>query len=96
MESISFISDLLKSMPAVSGSGPFLTIFNIAITRSAKITVNRATFIHKDSREQYELKTHKRLIDISEVSPSTIDSLTNLHLPAGVDIEIKMVFEDKK
>lgn len=65
-------------------------------SRSSKITVNRSTFVHKDSREQYEIKTHKRLIDISDVTPSTIDALSNLNLPFGVDIEIKMVYDEAK
>lgn len=56
-----------------------------------KVTVNRSTFVHKNAREQYEIRTHKRLIDISESTPKTVDALTNLSLPAGVDIEIKML-----
>lgn len=59
-------------------------------TEKRKYTVNRSTFVHKDSREQYEMRTHKRLIDILEPTPKTIDSLTSLSLPAGVDVEIKM------
>lgn len=55
-----------------------------------KITVNRSTFVHKDAREQFEMRTHKRLIDIIEPTPKTIDALMSLQLPAGVDIEIKM------
>jgi small subunit ribosomal protein S10 len=53
-------------------------------------TVNRSTFIHKDAREQFEMRIHKRLIDVLDPTPKTIDSLINLDLPAGVDIEIKM------
>jgi small subunit ribosomal protein S10 len=53
-------------------------------------TVNKSTFKHKDSREQFELRTHKRLIEILDPTPKTIDALTNLNLPAGVDIEIRM------
>lgn len=53
-------------------------------------TVLKGPHIHKDSREQFEMRTHKRLIDITEPTPKTIDSLMNLNLPAGVDIEIKM------
>lgn len=64
-------------------------------TKIVKITVNKATFIDKKSREQFEIRTHKRLIDITEVTPSTIDALTNLTLPAGVDIEIKMLTVEK-
>lgn len=59
-------------------------------TEKHKETVIRSPFIHKDSREQYETRIHKRLIDISNPSAKTIESLTNLNLPAGVDIEIKM------
>ncbi|MEA1926294.1 MAG: 30S ribosomal protein S10 [Patescibacteria group bacterium] len=59
-------------------------------TEIKKITVNKATFVHKGSRDQYEIRTHKRLIDIVEPSGSTIESLTNMDLPAGVGIEIKM------
>ncbi len=55
-----------------------------------KVTVNRSTFKSKKARDQYEIRTHKRLIDIMDPSPSTIESLTNMDLPAGVGIEIKM------
>ena len=60
-------------------------------TEIRKYTVNRSTFVHKDSREQFELRVHKRLVDILNPSPKIIESLSNLNLPAGVDIEIKMV-----
>lgn len=59
-------------------------------TEIHKVTVNRSTFVHKDARDQYEMRIHKRLIDIWNPNPQTIDSLTNLDLPAGVDVEIKM------
>ena len=59
-------------------------------TEIHKVTVNKSTFVHKDARDQYEMRTHKRLIDILEPTAKTIESLTNLDLPAGVDIEIKM------
>ncbi len=59
-------------------------------TEKTRYTVNRSSFVHKDSREQFEMRTHKRLIDIIDPTPKTIDALTNLNLPAGVDIEIKM------
>ncbi len=59
-------------------------------TERTRYTVNRSTFVHKDSRDQYEVRVHKRLIDIYEPTPKTIESLTSLNLPAGVDIEIKM------
>ncbi len=59
-------------------------------TEISKFTVNRSTFVHKDSREQFEMRTHKRLIEIFNPTPKIIDALINLSLPAGVDIEIKM------
>jgi small subunit ribosomal protein S10 len=59
-------------------------------TEIAKYTVNRSPFIDKDSREQFEIRTHKRLIDIVEPTPKTVEALTRLNLPAGVDIEIKL------
>ena len=59
-------------------------------TEKRKYTVNRSTFVHKDAREQFEMRTHKRLIDIMNPTDKTVDSLMNLGLPAGVDIEIKM------
>ena len=60
-------------------------------TEIKKYTVNRSTFIDKNSREQFELRVHKRLIDIMNPSPKIIESLSNLNLPAGVDIEIKLI-----
>jgi len=59
-------------------------------TQIQKYTVNRSSFVHKDAREQFETRTHKRLIDILNPGPKIIDALMNLNLPAGVDIEIKM------
>ena len=56
-----------------------------------KYTVNRSTFVHKDARDQYEVRTHKRLIDILNPSSKIVDTLSNLNLPSGVDIEIKMI-----
>src|SRR3989338_4575715 len=60
-------------------------------TEIRKYTVNRSTFVHKNAREQFEMRVHKRLLDIINVTPKIIDSLTNLNLPAGVDIEVKML-----
>lgn len=53
-------------------------------------TVLRSVHVNKDSREQFEMRTHKRLIDILDPTPKTVDSLMRLDLPAGVDIEIKL------
>jgi small subunit ribosomal protein S10 len=60
-------------------------------TQIHKVTVNRSTFVHKDAREQYEMRVHKRIIDIINPGPKVIDALMGLNLPAGVDIEIKML-----
>jgi small subunit ribosomal protein S10 len=59
-------------------------------TKVEKYTVIRSPFIDKDSREQFEIRTHKRLIDVVEPGSKTIDTLMRLNLPAGVDIEIKL------
>ena len=56
-----------------------------------KYTVNRSTFVHKDAREQFEIRTHKRLIDIQNPNPKVIEALTNLSLPSGVNIDVKMM-----
>ena len=55
-----------------------------------RFSVIRSTFIDKDSQEQFEIRTHKRLIDIIETTSKTIDSLTGLNLPSGVEIDIKL------
>ena len=60
-------------------------------TSIRKYTVNRSTFVHKKSREQFEMKVHKRLIEIPEPSQKIVESLSNLNLPAGIDVEIKMI-----
>ncbi len=67
----------------VSGPVPLPTEIN-------RYTVIRGPFIDKDSREQFEIRTHKRLIDVLEPTPKTVDALMRLNLPAGVNIEIKL------
>ena len=59
-------------------------------TEIKKFTVNKSPFVDKDSREQFEIRTHKRLIDIVEPTSKTVSALMSLNLPAGVDIEIKL------
>ena len=59
-------------------------------TEKEIVTILRSPHKHKDSREQFEIRTHKRLIDIVNPSPKTVDALMRLNLPAGVDIEIKL------
>lgn len=60
-------------------------------TEIKKYTVNRSPFIYKNTREQFEIRVHKRLIDIINPNPKTVEALTNLSLPSGVDIDVKMM-----
>lgn len=59
-------------------------------TEIKKYTVNRSTFVYKDAREQFEMRIHKRVIDILDPTPKVIEALTNLSLPSGVTIDVKM------
>ena len=77
------IETALRHGAEVSGPVPLPTEIH-------KYTVNRSSFIHKDAREQFEMRVHKRLIDILNPNSNIIDALMNLTLPAGVDIAIKM------
>ena len=60
-------------------------------TEIKKYTVNRSSFIDKNSREQFEMRVHKRLVDIINPNPKVIEALTNLSLPSGVNIDVKMM-----
>ncbi len=80
----SIIDAVVRSGAAVRGPIPLPT-------EKRKYTVLRSTFVHKNARDQFEMRVHKRLIDIVEPSSKTTDVLTNLSLPAGVDLEIKML-----
>lgn len=60
-------------------------------TEIKKYTVNRSTFIYEDAREQFEMRIHKRLIDIINPDAKLIEALTNLNLPSGIDIDVKMI-----
>ncbi len=60
-------------------------------TEIRKYTVNRSTFVHKNAREQFEMRVHKRMVDIVNPSAKIVSALTDLNLPAGMDIEIKMM-----
>ena len=73
-----------RNSAQVVGPVPLPTVKN-------KFSVNRSTFVHKTAAEQYEIRTHKRLVDIINPSPRAIDALMNLNLPSGVDVEIKML-----
>ena len=80
----SIIDAVIRSGAAVRGPIPLPT-------EKHKYTVLRSTFVHKNARDQFEMRVHKRLIDIIEPSGKTTDVLTSLSLPAGVDLEIKML-----
>ncbi len=77
------VETAMRSGAKVSGPVP------LPVEKS-KYTVTKSPFVHKEARNQYEIRVHKRLIDITDPSPKTIDSLGNLDLPAGVNIEMKM------
>ena len=80
---VKFVDTAKRTGAAVSGPIPLPTEKNI-------YTILRSPHVNKDSREQFEMRTHKRLIDIVEPTPKTVDALMRLDLPAGVDIEIKL------
>jgi len=76
------VETALRNNAEVHGPVPLPTEFR-------RYTVNRSTFVHKDAREQFEMRVHRRLIDIPMPTPRLIDALMSLALPSGVDIEIK-------
>ncbi len=80
----------LKKVHAVERTGAEVSGPVPLPTEIAKYTVLRSPHVDKKSREQFEMRTHKRLIDIVDPNPKTVDALMHLDLPAGVDIEIKL------
>ena len=76
------VDTAVRSGARVSGPVPLPT-------ERKRYTVNRSPFVHKDSRDQYEIRVHKRLIDITEPTAKTIDALQSLQLPAGADVDMK-------
>ncbi len=79
----------LRTNASVAGPIPLPTVRN-------RFTVNRSPHVDKKSREQFEIRTHKRLLDILEPTQETVDELMKLDLPAGVDVEIKAFGKDRK
>ncbi len=77
------IETAIRNGAEIIGPVPFPTEFK-------RYTVNRSTFVHKDAREQFELRVHNRMIDILNPNQKIIEALSSLNLPSGVDIEIKM------
>ena len=80
--SMSIVDTVVKAGAKVSGPVPLPTRIN-------KITVLKSPFVNKKSREQFEMRTHKRLIDILDPTDKVMEALMKLELPAGVDVEIK-------
>ena len=80
----------LQIVEAVEATGAVVSGPVPLPTRIQKFSVIRSPFIDKDSQEQFEIRTHKRLIDIVETTSKTIDALTRLNLPSGVNIDIKL------
>jgi len=80
---VKIVDTAKRTGATVSGPVPLPTEKNV-------FTILRAPHKYKDSREQFEMRVHKRLIDINEPTPKTVDALMKLDLPAGVDIEIKL------
>ena len=78
-----------KTVAQVAVPIPLPTLIN-------RFTVNRSPHVDKKSREQFEIRTHKRLLDILEPTQDTVDALMKLDLPAGVDVEIKAFGKDRK
>ena len=62
-------------------------------TEIRRYTVNRSTFVHKDSRDQFEMRVHKRLVEILNPDQKIVESLSNLNLPSGVEVEIKLILK---
>ncbi len=60
-------------------------------TKIEKITLNRSTFVNKDAREQFEIRKHKRIVDITEATPKTLELLQDINIPNGVGVEIKSI-----
>jgi len=79
-----------KIVKTVKNTGAFIRGPIPLPTHKRVFTVNRSTFVNKESREQFQLSTHKRVIDIYNATGKTIDALGNMELPSGVDVEIKI------
>jgi small subunit ribosomal protein S10 len=86
--SMEIVNTAKRSGAKVSGPIPLPT-------KIERITVLRSPHVDKKSREQFEIRTHKRLVDITEYTAKTIDELRNLNLPAGVDIRLKSLVDEK-
>jgi small subunit ribosomal protein S10 len=82
------IIDIVTTTGAIiSGPIPLPTDIN-------RVTLNRSTFVHKTARDQFEIRTHKRLIDLTKVSQKTISEIQDIVLPGGVEVQVKMLQQD--
>ncbi|EKD65746.1 MAG: hypothetical protein ACD_49C00099G0003 [uncultured bacterium (gcode 4)] len=84
------IDEAVKKIVTTAKDSGVIVIWPIPLpTKIEKITVNRSTFVNKDAREQFEIRRHKRLIDIVEPTPKTLELLQAVNIPSGVGVEIK-------
>ncbi|TKJ34922.1 30S ribosomal protein S10 [bacterium (candidate division B38) B3_B38] len=84
LSTVEIVKTVKKTGARVAGPIPLPTVKN-------KFCVLRSPHVHKKSREEFEIRTHKRMMDILEPNPQTVDELMKLDLPAGVDVEIKVI-----
>jgi len=84
------LDEAVKKIVTVAKDSGAIVVGPIPLpTKVEKITVNRSTFVNKDAREQFEIRRHKRLIDITEPTPKTLELLQEVNIPNGVGVEIK-------
>lgn len=82
---------VVKIISSIKDSGAIVVGPVPLPTKIEKITLNRSTFVNKNAREQFEIRRHKRLIDVMEATPKTMELLQSLSIPAGVGVEIKVM-----
>lgn len=84
------LDDAVKKIVLIAKDSGAVVVWPIPLpTRIEKITVNRSTFVNKDAREQFEIRRHKRLIDILDPTSKTLEMLQDINIPSGVGVEIK-------
>ena len=86
------LDDAVKKIVLTAKDSGAIVVWPVPLpTKIKKITVNRSTFVNKDAREQFEIRRHKRLIDISDMTPKTLELLQDVNIPSWVKIDIKSV-----
>ncbi len=84
------LDEAVKKIVTIAKDSWALVVWPVPLpTRIEKITVNRSTFVNKDAREQFEIRRHKRIVDIQEPTPKTLEMLQDISIPSWVGIEIK-------